>query len=148
MPPTFPHAYLFKPVSPKIVAEKKRVGRCVCHGCRRRAETGQRKLRCTTCQSRLKRLIHDDRYAFENLRSSARKRGIEFLLSFDDFMEFVSVTGYLEQRGKDPHSLSIDRIKTDRPYMLGNLRILTYADNVSHKYEEYADAARKRGRAA
>lgn len=148
MPPTFPHLYLSKPIDPKTVAEKKARGRCICHGCRRKAETGQRKLRCTTCQSRLKRLRNDDRYAYNNLKSSARKRGIGFELDFESFMEFCCQTGYLDARGKEPHSLTIDRIKTDRPYQLGNLRILTYADNISHRYEEYADAAKARRRSA
>lgn len=140
----FPHAYLSLPLDPRTVAMKKRRGLCICHGCRRRAETAQRKLRCLTCQSRLKRLKHDDRYAYENLKSSARKRGIGFNLSFEDFMEFCAITGYLELRGKEPHSYTIDRIYTDRPYEFHNIRILTYADNTSHRYEQFADAARRR----
>ena len=76
-----------------------------------------------------------DRYAYDNLKASARKRGIGFELSFEDFMEFCCVTGYLEQRGKENHSLTIDRIKNDQPYRIGNIRILPYYDNVSHKYE-------------
>jgi hypothetical protein len=108
--------------------------------------TRQRKLRCHTCESRLKRLRHDDRYAYENLKSSARKRGIRFDLSFEDFMEFCCITGYLEARGQEPHSLTIDRIKTDRPYTWGNLRVLSHADNSSHRYEEYAYTGRNRSR--
>ena len=148
MPPTFPTAYLFRPVSPELMAEKRSRGRCVCWGCRRRADKRSRKLRCHTCQSRIKRLQNEDYYAYSNLRSSARKRGIGFELSFEDFQEFCAVTGYIEARGKEPHSLSVDRIKTDLPYTMGNIRILTYADNVSHKYEEYADRARTRRRRA
>lgn len=136
MPPTFPHLYLSKPLDPRTIAEKKARGRCICFGCRRKAETAQRKLKCVTCQSRLKRLRHDDRYAYENLKSSARKRRIGFNLSFEDFMEFCCVTGYLENRGKEPHSASIDRIHTDRPYEIGNLRLMSYADNVSHRFEQ------------
>lgn len=138
---TFPHAYLSKPLDPETVKAKKQRGRCICFGCRRKAETSQRKYKCQTCQSRIKRMTHDDRYAYSNLRASARKRGIGFHLSFEDFAEFCATTGYLEQRGKEPHSLSIDRRFTDRPYELGNLRIMTYEANISHRHEEYADAS-------
>ncbi len=144
MAATFPSAYLFKAVDPKTTAEKRRRGRCICFGCRRRAEKKQRKLRCATCNSRLFRFAHDDRYAYNNLKYSAKLRHIEFHLSFEDFMEFCAITGYLELRGKEPHSFSIDRIKTDRPYEMGNIRILTYADNISHHYEEHADQCRRR----
>lgn len=87
---------------------------------------------------------NDDRYAFHNLKVSARKRRIPFLLTFEDFMEFCAVTGYLEHRGPNPDDLTIDRQKTDLPYQVGNLRILTNRDNASHLYEEYADRARRR----
>ena len=141
----FPSAYLFKEVSPELIAEKRKRRRCISWGCKRRA--GKKKGgRCETCASRLFRLRNDDRYAYHNLKRSAAKRGIKFELSFEDFMEFCCITGYLEMRGKEPHSFTIDRIKTWMPYTMGNIRILTYADNVSHKYEEARDACLQRRR--
>jgi hypothetical protein len=125
----FPHHYLTKPTHP----EKKAKGKCVSHGCRRRHAKDRN--RCETCKSRLYRLNHDAHYAYGNLRSSARKRRIKFLLTFEQFKAFCDATGYLEKRGKDPMSASIDRIRTSGPYEVGNIRILTYADNVSHKHE-------------
>ncbi len=87
---------------------------------------------------------NDDLYAYHNLKRSARKRGIGFELAFEDFQEFCAITGYLELRGKDPQSLTVDRIKTHLPYCVGNIRILTYADNTSHKYEDAATRCRCR----
>ena len=87
---------------------------------------------------------HDDVYAYHNLKRSARKRGIKFELSFEDFCEFCAITGYLEQRGQDPDSLTIDRIKSDQPYRTGNIRILTHAENSCHHYEEAAERCRRR----
>jgi hypothetical protein len=134
MPPTFPHAYLFHEVSIELATAKRAAGRCVSWRCRRRAEVG--KSRCPTCRSRLYRINHDDRYAYSNLRASARKRGIGFDLTFEEFREFCRETGYLESRGKDPTSLTIDRRKTDLPYCKGNIRIMNYHDNTSHRFEE------------
>lgn len=141
MKPTFPTEYLFREVSIELITRKQAAGRCISWRCRRRAAK-KKSGRCETCASRLYRLRNDDRYAYHNLRSSARKRGIGFELSFEDFMEFCAVTGYLEARGKDPTSLTIDRIKTSLPYGVGNLRILTYNDNISHEYESERDRLR------
>lgn len=131
---SFPYSYLFKAITPELTAAKRAKHKCVSWGCRRKA--GIERTRCETCRSRLYRLRYDDRYAYNNLKSSARKRHIGFDLSFDDFVEFCSVTGYLEARGQAPESLTIDRIKTNQPYRIGNLRVLTHADNSSHQLEE------------
>ena len=130
---TFPHTYLFKQVGQMTVLKKRARGLCVSHGCRRVAE--MQKTRCPTCRSRLYRLNNDCRYAYSNLRASARKRGIAFELAYGDFEEFCATTGYLELRGKEDHSLSIDRIDRTKGYVLGNLRPLNYLDNVTHRYE-------------
>jgi len=143
MAASFPTAYLFKALDPKATAEKRRRRVCISWGCRRRAAR-RRGGRCETCASRLFRLTHDDRYAYHNLKRSAKKRGIGFEIEFEDFIEFCAITGYLELRGKDPHSFTIDRIKASEPYRIGNIRILTYHDNISHKYEEAADRCRAR----
>lgn len=133
MPPTFPHAYLAKPVSESCRAKKRVRGLCWHWCCKRVARAGRSD--CETCNARKKRLSNEDRYAYSNLRASARKRGIGFELSFEDFQEFVATTGYIERRGKEPDSLSIDRIRNWEPYRLGNLRVLSYALNVSHRVE-------------
>lgn len=139
MPPTFPTAYLFHEVSIELATRKRCAGRCVSWGCRRRASK-KKGGRCETCATRLFRLKNDDRYAYHNLKSSAHKRGIGFELSFEDFMEFCAITGYLEMRGKNPNSLTIDRRFTDQPYRIGNIRILGHYDNSSHQYEERSAA--------
>lgn len=143
MAATFPTAYLFKEVSPALIAEKKKRRRCVSHGCRRRAAK-KKGGRCETCASRLFRLRHDDYYAWRNAKDAAKKRGIPFNLSFEDFQEFCAITGYLEMRGREPTSMTIDRIKNWMPYQVGNIRILTHADNSSHAYEAVMEIYRQK----
>lgn len=103
------------------------------HRCRRVAEVG--KTKCHTCQSRIKRIRNPLTYAFENLKRSARKRGIEFLLSRAEFKAFCDKHGYLEKKGKLPESLTIDRERKDGPYSAANIRPMSYIDNISHKFE-------------
>lgn len=129
---TFPHRYLFIPVSTEVVNDKKKRRVCVSYRCRRKAKDGSR---CHTCVSRLKRIRNPLYYAYENLKSSARKRHIPFLLTRSEFAAFCEEHGYLEKRGKEPTSMSIDRKDTKGPYSKDNIRPLGYFDNVSHKFE-------------
>lgn len=133
---TFPHAYLSKILSADTVAEKRARGRCISWGCSRRARKETRDPRCHTCRSRITRLKNPARYSFRNLKNRAKQRGIAFELTFDEFAAFCNETDYLEKKGREPHSYTIDRIKTHLPYCYSNLRILTHAQNSSHKYED------------
>jgi hypothetical protein len=129
----FPHEYLFKDVSPATLASKKARGVCRHFGCNRAARSGASD--CETCKSRKQRLANRTMYAFTMLRSSAAKRKIPFKLSFDDFVEFDRKTGYVEKMGRGSDDLTCDRIDSSKPYELGNIRALTYRDNVSKKLE-------------
>lgn len=72
-------------------------------------------------------------YVFETVRASARKRGIDFKLTFEEFQEFDRQTGYVASVGRESESLTIDRIDTTKGYQLNNIRALTYKENVSKK---------------
>ena len=125
----FPHEYLFKPVNKWKPAQ----GRCHHWRCRRVPRPGRKD--CYTCDARKARLRNPVRYAFKNLKASAAKRGIAFLLTFDQFAQWAKDTNYVALRGKDDTSLSCDRRDTNGPYSIDNIRIMTYAENVSHVHE-------------
>jgi hypothetical protein len=129
----FPVQWLLTPTTEAYRASKRVRGKCVTWRCRRTAAF-ERTI-CEVCKSRFFRLNRPEHYAYSNLRASARKRGIVFGLTFSEFQSFVAGTDYVARRGKGDTDLSIDRIDTNGAYELGNLRIMYYADNVSHKYE-------------
>jgi hypothetical protein len=79
------------------------------------------------------------RYAFANIKRSADKRHIPFDLSFDDFKIFCEKTGYLESKGKESESLTIDRIDSNIGYQLDNIRAITWEQNCSKKLEGMTD---------
>ncbi len=133
----FPTFCLLHPVSPEYVAGKKARGLCRTYRCRRPKYWDRD--RCTTCNCRLRRLLHPEHYAYENLRRSAKKRGIGFHLTFAEFKTFIAGSDYLTHKGTEAHSLTIDRRFTDQPYRAGNLRFMSHADNSSHRYEEKSD---------
>ena len=74
--------------------------------------------------------------AFGNLRENAKRRGLEFSLTLDDFKAFSDATGYLEGRGTSKLSLSIDRIDARLGYRLDNIRVLTLSENATKGNQE------------
>lgn len=87
------------------------------------------------------------KYAFNNVRDSARRRKIPFLLSLREFEAFCQRTGYLTKKGKEFQDLTIDRIDPSKPYQVDNIRTLTWIDNSSHKLENMTDPAEPIARA-
>ena len=132
--PSFPYKYLFKEVSPRTLARKKREGLCKHWGCQNftRRPTARD---CETCHSRKKRIKNPVRYAFQQVKRSADMRGIPFNLTFEEFQEFDKQTGYVNSKGTGTESLTIDRIDPSKGYEVGNIRALNFADNCSRKLE-------------
>lgn len=129
----FPTFCLLHPVTPEYVAGKKARGLCRTWKCRRPKPKDRD--RCYTCNCRLHRLRHPDYYAYVALKASARGRRKKFEITFEEFKGFCARTGYLEHKGQKPGDMTIDREDRLGPYSLANIRILTHADNSSHKYE-------------
>jgi hypothetical protein len=94
-----------------------------------------------------KRIANPARYVFGEVRNSARKRRIQFQLTFPEFLAFCERTGYLERVGREPGSLTIDRIKTDQPYRADNIRALTWLENCAHLVENMTHPAEPIARA-
>lgn len=88
--------------------------------------------------------------AFDDLRSSARKRKIAFDLTLEEFLMVIAATRYLDDKGKERHCLHIDRKDATLGYTLDNLQVLTCGDNVAkgnkERRQKYVDE--KIGRSA
>ena len=132
--PSFPHKYLDIEVSQDTLRKKLDAGICLKHSCTR---AGQKKKGgiCNTCASRIFRLKNDLHYAYSNLKNSARKRQIRFDLTFREFEDFCRRTNYLQFRGTNPDSLTVNRIRSWEGYNINNIEIMSHADNSSHKYD-------------
>jgi hypothetical protein len=85
------------------------------------------------------RIKNPMRYAFAMVRKSAEKRHIPFELSFDDFKKFCELTGYMESKGKNAESMTIDRIDPSLGYILDNIRVMTWADNCKKQLNGLTD---------
>lgn len=80
-------------------------------------------------------------YAYQEVRTSARKRGIDFSLTFAQFKEFDRQTGYVESKGQSAECLSIDRIDSSKGYEVGNIRAITWIENCRRRCEGMTDPA-------
>lgn len=70
------------------------------------------------------------RYAYNNLRGNARRRGKEFELTFEEFQQFCIKTKYLNGKGRSATGLHIDRINPKLGYTKDNIQVLTNRENV------------------
>jgi len=70
------------------------------------------------------------RNAYTQIRSSAGKRKIPFLITFKEFKRFIEDSDYLQQSGRDPNDSTIDRIDAEKGYQVGNLRVISNGENV------------------
>ena len=95
--------------------------------CRNTAAPGR--LFCWRCRKRAERARNPVRAQFWRLRDKARARGIAFLLSMEQFCDFIFETGYLRMVGNERESMTIDRIDNLRGYEMGNIRPLSREEN-------------------
>jgi len=93
---------------------------------------------CHRCAKQMWRANNPARDAFNNLRSNAKRRGHEFTLTLNEFLEFCEITGYMDLRGNDAHHMTIDRIDNTRGYSADNIQMLTRSENaIKYTSQEY-----------
>jgi hypothetical protein len=106
---------------------------CVTKHCRK---PGYRGNYCHSCSKRRYKERHPERYAYTVLRNNAKRRGKEFDLTYEQFLEFAVKSGYIAGRGIYKESLHIDRIDESKGYTMDNIQVLTNTQNIK-KYMTY-----------
>jgi hypothetical protein len=84
---------------------------------------------CCTCRVRKWRKSHLLNYFFLTTRGNAKRRGKEWSLTFDEFLEFCNQTNYDKLKGRTALCLSIDRIRSWEGYHKDNIRAISVSDN-------------------
>jgi hypothetical protein len=67
--------------------------------------------------------------AYKTQSYDAKDRGIEFLLSFEEWLNIWQDSGHLHERGKKKGQYVMARFGDKGPYAVGNVKIITFADN-------------------
>ena len=105
-----------------------------CIECKRKVMN--RKL-CNTCSKRKYRLENPVKDAYYNLKNSAKKRGIEFTLTFKQFEKFCIKTDYIVKKGIHKTGYGVDRKDVTKGYTASNIQCLTNSQNAQKRHLEY-----------
>lgn len=76
------------------------------------------------------------RYTFYYVKNNAKRRLKEWGISLQDFRDFALKSGYMESKGIQRWSMSIDRIDNNRGYFIDNIRLLSLGLNASKGTKE------------
>ncbi len=116
------------------------VSRCVEEGCHRPRKVRRRVCACHA--QRAWRAAQPVSAQFARLKAKAKRRGIAFTLTHEDWREFCAITGYAGKVGCGRASdVQCDRIEARHGYHRWNIQALSFGLNVEK-------SARERGRVA
>lgn len=68
-------------------------------------------------------------------KKNARDRGIEFLLTYNDWLQIWIQSGKLEHRGRHKGNYVMCRKKDSGPYAVGNVFIATTSENIKYSHD-------------
>jgi hypothetical protein len=114
---------------------KKKQKRCKTPGCRNKRALHRSV--CHKCASRKYRENNPMRASYQHLKDNAKRRGIYFDLTFEEFVQFCYETDYIAKVGKAKLCYSVDRVK-EGPlpgYTASNIQVLTLSDNTKKELE-------------
>ena len=115
--------------------QKYAAGLCVHNGCTKAHAPGR--TTCYKCRTDKFRERNYLMYTFNALRNNARRRCREFTLTLEEFRIFCAKTDYLEKKGRNAYSATIDRINNSLGYSFNNIQILDHEDNCAKGCSEY-----------
>lgn len=91
---------------------------------------------CYKCEKRKGREKNPTAATYRNLKTNAKRRGIEFKLTLEEFFIFCEETGYMKHKGTEADSMTIDRKRHWEGYHKDNLQVLTLSENVKKGKKE------------
>ena len=107
----------------------------VCKSCTNKAALNRTE--CWACSRRRHRKNNPFKYAFWDLKFNAKRRGIPFSITLDQFKVFCEKFEYMTKGGRTKQCYSIDRDKVDVGYEIGNLKMIPVSANSRKRWLEY-----------
>ncbi len=84
-------------------------------------------------EKRMPAKMKKNKLLFARHKDSARVRGIEFLFSFDEWLDVWITSGHFEERGRGVSSFCMARNGDVGPYSRENVKIITNAENLAER---------------
>jgi DNA-directed RNA polymerase subunit M/transcription elongation factor TFIIS len=69
-------------------------------------------------------------WSYRTLKSNAKRRGKAFSLTLAEFADFCYETSLLTTRGTKSTSFTVDRIRNEFGYHVGNIQRMTNSENI------------------
>lgn len=101
----------------------------------KKSKTGTDRL-CPKHRKQKQRAEDPEAYFFNALKNNAKRRKKYFDITLAQFRDFCKRTNYINLKGKNADSASIDRIKIEEGYTISNIQILSLSDNTKKMHEE------------
>jgi hypothetical protein len=117
----------------KIVSTK---AKDICPAYRCNNKKADKKRFCCKHHARYQKETNLASYTYSLLKQNAKMRGKEFTLTLDEFKQLCIETNYLELKGKNKKSASIDRIGHKKGYSFDNIQILTLSANSQKRWQD------------
>jgi hypothetical protein len=119
--------------------------KCKTKTCRKKVKGGH----CSACRARKARERDPVKAAFYNKRNNAKRDGIPFTLTLEQWRELCYEYKFYKSKKHSGKSFSIDRIDPDPSigYVPGNVQCMTVAENASKgkrflSYDYYTKTAK------
>ncbi len=107
--------------------------KCATKYCRNKTD----RTHCSTCRSRKSRESDKVRYAFNTLKSNARRRGYVFTITLEQFRKFCTKTKFIAGKGRSSDSYTIDRIYNSVGYHIDNIQVMKKGSNTRKYFLTY-----------
>lgn len=91
---------------------------------------------CYKCRSREWRAKDRVKAVYYVIKTSAKRRNIEFTLTLEYLRQFCKDHGYIENKGRLRDQMTIDRIDNNKGYTNENIQVLQKGMN-SSKYHNF-----------
>lgn len=75
--------------------------------------------------------LNNLRIAWRSQKDSAKLRGIEWLMSFEEWLQIWAQSGHLHERGRKKGQYCMARFGDVGPYAIDNVKIILHGANVS-----------------
>lgn len=116
-------------ISEPEYSKRKKLKRCVVAFCSNKAGNDGKFRFCYKHHREHQKYENPLRYWFDVLRQNAKYRKKEFDLTIDEFRIFCERTDYLQLKGRNGGSITIDRKDNRVGYTFGNIQVLTLSQN-------------------
>jgi hypothetical protein len=84
----------------------------------------------------VRKLNRSHNYEYLVHRGHAKRRGIDFLLSYEEWFQIWQESGHLHERGYRKGQYCMARFGDVGPYVVGNVHIILHADNSREGHTE------------